>query len=113
MDLAEGEEAVPVAAEIDEGGLQRRFYPRDLGEIDVSFDLLLGGRLEVEFIKSSAVEYDDPGLFRMRRIDKHAFCHGGRTPGSTARPARMTGGSAVLLVRSLRRLRVIRRKAHA
>ncbi len=41
MDLAEGEEAVPVAAEIDERRLKRRLYPRDLREIDVSFDLLL------------------------------------------------------------------------
>ena len=31
MDLVEGEEAVPVAAEIDERRLKRRFDPRDLG----------------------------------------------------------------------------------
>jgi len=28
MDLAEGQKAVPVAAIIDKGGLQRRFDPR-------------------------------------------------------------------------------------
>ena len=31
MDFAEGEEAVAVAAVVDEGGLQRRFDARDLG----------------------------------------------------------------------------------
>src|SRR5258705_526740 len=40
MDFAEGEEAVGVAAIFDEGRLQRRFYARDLGEIDVAAQLL-------------------------------------------------------------------------
>ncbi len=111
MDLTKGEEAVPITAEVDEGCLQRRFYPRDFREIDVSFDLLLGGSLEIEFIETVAVENDDPGLFRMRRIDKHAFCHGGRTPGHAAWPARMTGRSAFLSAAKLRRFRVLRRKA--
>ncbi len=31
MDFRKGEEAVPVAAVIDEGSLQRRLYARDLG----------------------------------------------------------------------------------
>ena len=97
MDLAEGEEPVPVPTEINESRLQRRLYPRDFGEIDVSLYLLLGGRLEIEFIETVAVENDDPGLLRMRRIDKHALCHVGRTPGCAAGPARTTGHSAFLL----------------
>src|SRR5436309_1678482 len=36
MDFREGEKTVPVAAVIDEGGLQRRLDPRDLGEINVA-----------------------------------------------------------------------------
>jgi len=36
MNFAEGEEAVTVAAIFDESGLQRRFYPRHLGEIDIA-----------------------------------------------------------------------------
>ncbi len=69
MDLAESEEAVPVAAEIDEGGLERGFYPRYFREVDVSLDLLFGGSLEIEFIETVAVENDDPGFFRVGRID--------------------------------------------
>ena len=42
VDLAERQEAVPLAAIVDECGLQRRFDPRHLGEIDVAFQLLLG-----------------------------------------------------------------------
>ena len=36
MDFVEGEEAVAVAAVLDEGGLQRRLHARHLGEIDVA-----------------------------------------------------------------------------
>jgi hypothetical protein len=36
MDLAEGEEAVPVAAIFDKRRLQRGFNPRHLGKIDVA-----------------------------------------------------------------------------
>ena len=36
VDFREGEEAVAVAAVVDEGGLQRRFDPRDLRQIDVA-----------------------------------------------------------------------------
>ena len=48
MDLAEGEEAVTVAAILDEGGLQRGLHPRDLREVDVALQLELGRGLEVE-----------------------------------------------------------------
>jgi len=43
MDLAEGEEAVAVAAVVDEGSLKRRLDARDLGEIDVTAKLLAVG----------------------------------------------------------------------
>jgi hypothetical protein len=36
MNFAEGEKAVTVAAVLDEGRLQRRLYPRNLGEIDIA-----------------------------------------------------------------------------
>ena len=39
MDFREGKEAVPVAAVVDEGGLQRRLDARDLGEIDIAAKL--------------------------------------------------------------------------
>ena len=41
MDFAEGEEAVAIAAIVDESGLKRRFDAGYLGEVDVSADLLL------------------------------------------------------------------------
>ena len=39
MDFAESEEPVAVAAVVDKGGLQRRFDPHHLGQINVAFDL--------------------------------------------------------------------------
>ncbi len=38
MDFREGEEALAVAAILDEGRLQRRLYARDLGKIDVALE---------------------------------------------------------------------------
>ncbi len=75
MDFAEGEEAVAVAAIFDERRLQRRLDARHLGEIDVALYLFFSGGLEVKFFEPLAVQYNDPGLFRMRRIDEHALCH--------------------------------------
>ena len=43
MNFAEGQEAVAVAAVIDEGGLQRRLDPRDLGQVDVAAKLFTIG----------------------------------------------------------------------
>ena len=75
MDLAEGEEPVPVAAEVDESRLQRRFYTCYLGEIDVALDLLVFSRFEVEFLNPVALDDRPPRFFRVARIDQHARCH--------------------------------------
>ena len=83
MDFVEGEEAVPVAAVIDEGSLQRRLHARHLGEIDVAAQKFAGGALVVEFLYAAVTQYDDPGLLRMRRIDKHFVV--GHLPCSFAR----------------------------
>ena len=90
MDLAECEEAMPVAAEINKGGLKRWFYPRYLGEVDIALDLLAVGRLEVEFFNTVALEHRHPGFFRVARIDKHARCHCNvsRRAGRGHRPGR-------------------------
>ena len=50
MDFAEGEEAVPVAAILDERGLQAWLYPHHLGEVDVPLELTLGRRLDIEIL---------------------------------------------------------------
>jgi hypothetical protein len=75
MDFAEGEETVPVAAVIDEGGLQGRFDPRNLGEIDIAAELPPSGGLEVEFLDFVAADHDDPRLLRVGGIDKHFVGH--------------------------------------
>ncbi len=54
MDFGEGEEAVPVAAIVDEGGLQGRFDPGYLGKVDVSSELLAVCRLEIELLNPVA-----------------------------------------------------------
>ena len=71
MDFGEGEEAVAVAAVIDEGGLQRRLDPGYLGEIDIASELLAVGRLEIELLNPVAAQNDHPGLLRVGRIDEH------------------------------------------
>ena len=103
MDFAEGEEAVAVAAVFDEGGLQRRFDPRDLGEIDVAAKLFALRGFEIEFFDAVAADHHDPGLFRVGGIDKHFVGHleslgGGRR---ARRPARIAqpGDATVCLIR--------------
>jgi len=75
MDFAEGEKAVPVAAEIDECRLQAGFYPGNLCEINIALDLLVFGRFEIELLNPVSLEHRHPCFFRVARIDKHARCH--------------------------------------
>ena len=81
MDFAEGEEAVTVAAVFDEGRLQRRFYARDLGEVDIAAQLLALGGLEIKFFDAIAADHDNPGLFRVGSIDQHFVGHFGTHDG--------------------------------
>jgi hypothetical protein len=103
MDFAEGEEAVAVAAIFDEGGLQRRLYARDLGEIDIAAQLLALGGLEVKLFDAIAADHNDPGLFRVGGVDQHFVGHfgtldGGGRVGRCARVAR-PGDATVHLIR--------------
>ena len=50
MNFAESQEAVAIAAIIDEGGLERRLDPGYLGEIDVAAELAAVGGLEIKFL---------------------------------------------------------------
>ena len=68
MDFGEGEEAVAVAAVLDEGRLERGLYAGDLGEVDVAPELPPRGGLEVEFLKPVTVSDDNPCLFRVDGI---------------------------------------------
>jgi hypothetical protein len=94
MDFGKREEAVAVAAVIHEGGLQRRFDPRHLRQIDISRKLPLAQRLEVELLDLGSVNHDNPGLLGVRGIDKHLLCHvvlARRPPGACARGASRIG----------------------
>ena len=75
MYLAEREEAVAVAAIIDERGLQRRFDPRYLRQINVALKLLVIGRFEIEFFYPVTLDDRDPGFFPVARIDQHTHGH--------------------------------------
>ena len=75
MDFRERQEAVAVAAVIDEGRLQRRLDARDLGEIDVTAKLFAVGALEVEFLDAVAAQHHHPGLLRVGRVDEHFVGH--------------------------------------
>jgi hypothetical protein len=81
VDFAEGQEAVAVAAIFDEGRLQRRLYPRDLGEIDIAAQLFALGGLEIKFFDAIAADHNDPGLFRVGGIDQHLVGHFGALDG--------------------------------
>ena len=75
VDFAEGQEPVAIAAEIDEGRLQRRFDAGYLGEVDVAFDLLVFSGFKVEFFNPVALQHRHPGFFLVARIDQHALRH--------------------------------------
>ncbi len=81
MDFAEGEEAVAVAAILDEGRLQRRLNTRDLGEIDISAQLFALGGLEIKLFDAIAADHDNPGLLRVGSIDQHFVGHFGTHDG--------------------------------
>jgi hypothetical protein len=81
MDFAEGKKAVTITAVFDEGRLQRRLYPRDLGKIDVAAELFALGRLEIKLFDAVAAHHDHPGLFRMGGIDQHFVGHFGTHGG--------------------------------
>jgi hypothetical protein len=103
MDFAEGQEAMAVAAVFDEGRLQRRLDPRDLGEIDVAAQLFALGGFEIKFFDAVAAHHHDPGLFRMGGIDQHFVGHfvthdGGGRAGQLAQWA-PPGDATVHLIR--------------
>ena len=75
VDLAEREKPVPVAAILDERGLQGRFDARDLGEIDVAAELAAARRFEIEFLDLVSARYDNAGLLLMGGVDEHLVGH--------------------------------------
>jgi hypothetical protein len=66
---------VAVAAVIDERGLERRLHPRDLGQIDISLELLSLGRLEVKLLDSVPFDDGNPGFLPVPCVDQHTHGH--------------------------------------
>jgi hypothetical protein len=81
MNFAESEEAMAVAAIFDKGRLQRWFYPRDLGEVNIAAQLLALSGFKIKFFDAIAADHDDPGLFRVGGIDQHLVGHFGTLGG--------------------------------
>src|SRR5947209_19537941 len=75
MDFRERQEAVAIAAVVDEGGLERRLYARDLGEIDVAAQLAAARGFKVELLDPIAAQHRHPGLLRMGGVDEHFIGH--------------------------------------
>jgi hypothetical protein len=102
MNFAECEEAVAVPAILNEGRLQRRLDPGDLGEVDISAKLFALCGLEVELFNAIAADHHDPGFFRMGGIDQHLVRHmktlvGGALVGRPAQGARQYGSTVHLI----------------
>jgi hypothetical protein len=94
MNFRESKETMAVSAIFDESGLKRRFYPRDPGEIDISFELLFILGFEIKFFNTVTANDNDAGLLRMGGIYKHFvvghYCVSSRqppVPASRAMPA--------------------------
>ncbi len=66
---------MPVAAIFDKGRLQRRLDPGHLGKIDVSGQLALVDRLEIELFNLVSVHHHDPSFLGMGGVDQHLLGH--------------------------------------
>ena len=75
MNFIEGQKAMAVAAVIHESRLQRGFDPHHLGQINVAFKLSFGGCFKIEINQPLAIDNDDAGFFRMRRVNQHTRRH--------------------------------------
>ena len=75
VDLAEGQEAVAVAAIIDKRRLERGLHARHLGKIDIPLELLVLGGFEIKFLDPVSLEHRHPSLLLVARVDQHAHGH--------------------------------------
>ena len=64
-----------IATIIHKSRLQRGFHPRHLGQIDVAFELSFCGCFIIEINQPLAIDNDDAGFFRMRRVNQHTRRH--------------------------------------
>jgi len=72
-DLLQRQEAVAVAAVVDERGLEAGFDPGDPALVDVGLLLFPGRQFKVEVVEELSVDDRHAQLFALRGIDQHAF----------------------------------------
>jgi len=75
VNFGESQEAVAVAAIVDKSRLERWLHTRHLGQVDISANLLLVLRFEIEFFYATSTYDNDACLLTMGGVDKHFFCH--------------------------------------
>ncbi len=75
VNFAERQEAVAIAAIIDESSLERRLHPRHLGEIDIPLELLALGRFEVKLLDPVSLDDGNAGFLPVPCVDQHAHGH--------------------------------------
>src|SRR3546814_8201256 len=72
-DFLHRQEAVTVAAVLDEGGLERGLEAGDLALVDVRLGLFFRRLLDVDVVQGLAIDGRHAQLFCLRSVDQHAF----------------------------------------
>ena len=98
----EGEEAVTIGAEVDEGGFERGFYTGDLAAVDVGFLLLPGTGFDVQVVQALSIDQRNTQLFRLGRIDEHPFHVVSQSGRAGGHRRRRTSGCCVLVLSACR-----------
>ena len=71
VNFVEGQEAVAVAAVIDESSLERGLHASYFCEIDITTKQLARCTFEVEFLYPAVTLHHDPSFLGMRSVDEH------------------------------------------
>ena len=73
VDLVDGQKPRPLAAVVDEGGLEGGVHPLDRGLEDVSFEVSAAQGLDLEQVENPVLNDGDAVLFLGRHVDQHRF----------------------------------------
>ena len=87
-DFLERQEAVAVLAVVDEAGFERRLDAGHDGLVDVALALFAAFDLGLEVQQLLAIDDRQAALFRLRRVDQHAFHVHSSWRGVDAAPAK-------------------------
>ncbi len=75
-----------ISAIVHKCRLKRRFYARYFCEINIASQLAAALGLKIKFLNFVPIYHDNAGLFRVRGVDQHLFCHIVHLPSPVARP---------------------------